>query len=223
MLLIKNATVYTMEDDKVLQNTDILCENGKIVKIGQGLSAAGAEVIDAAGMVATPGLIDAHTHAGGFDLNSPDLNEMTDPVTAQLDAIHAIDIHSPDFEEIHTRGVTACCLIPGSAERRVRHRLCRQNGGQEYHSGFGGAASGRHEVRHGRQPQGLRQARESAAEPHGRGRYLPQHAAQSQNLYGKAGSGRRRQGENAPLRRAMRSAAARAAARNPAQGPLRAV
>ena len=115
MLLIKNATVYTMEDDKVLQNTDILCENGKIVKIGQGLSADGAEVIDAAGMIATPGLIDAHTHAGGFDLNSPDLNEMTDPVTAQLDAIHAIDIHSPDFEEIHTRGITACCLIPGSA------------------------------------------------------------------------------------------------------------
>ena len=115
MLLIKKATVYTMEDDKVLQNTDILCEGGKIAKIGQGLSADGAEVIDAAGMVATPGLIDAHTHAGGFDLNSPDLNEMTDPVTAQLDALYAIDIHSPDFEEIHTRGVTACCLIPGSA------------------------------------------------------------------------------------------------------------
>ena len=115
MLLIKNATVYTMETGEVLHNTDILCEGGKIKSIGQDLRAEGAQIIDAAGMVATPGLVDAHVHTGGFDLNSPDLNEMTDPVTASLDAIHAIDIRSRDFQELHTRGVTACCFVPGSA------------------------------------------------------------------------------------------------------------
>ena len=40
---------------------------------------------------------------------------MTDPVTPCMDAIHAIDIHSEDFQDIHTRGVTACCFVPGSA------------------------------------------------------------------------------------------------------------
>jgi len=115
MLLIKNATVYTMENDEILHNTDILCEDGKIKAIGQDLQADGAQVIDAAGMVATPGLVDAHVHTGGFDPSSQDLNEMSDPVTASMDAIHAIDIRSRDFQELHTRGVTACCFIPGSA------------------------------------------------------------------------------------------------------------
>lgn len=115
MLLIKNATVYTMEAEGVLQNTDILCEDGKIRAIGRNLTAEGAEVIDASGLIATPGLIDAHTHAGGFAGDNQDLNESTNPVTAELDAIHGIDIYADDFQEIHTRGVTACCFIPGSA------------------------------------------------------------------------------------------------------------
>jgi len=115
MLLIKNATVYTMESEGVLEHADILCQDGKIKEIGFGLSAEGAEMIDAAGLYITPGLIDAHTHAGGFDLASQDLNEMTDPNTAHVQAIHGIDINSDDFKEIHTRGVTAACFIPGSA------------------------------------------------------------------------------------------------------------
>ncbi len=115
MLLIKNATVYTMEDAGILENTDILCREGKIVKIGQNLLAPDAETIDALGHVVTPGLVDAHVHSGGFDLNSPDLNEITDPVTSDLEAINAIDIQSVDFKELHTWGVTACCIIPGSA------------------------------------------------------------------------------------------------------------
>lgn len=115
MLHIKHALLYTMENDAAPFEGDILLENGKILAIGQELSAEGAEVIDAAGMVATPGLIDAHVHTGGFDLTAPDLNEMTDPVTADLDAINAIDIRSQDFQELHTKGVTAACFIPGSA------------------------------------------------------------------------------------------------------------
>lgn len=41
---------------------DILIEDGKIAKVGADLSAAGAEIIDAAGKVVTPGLIDMHVH-----------------------------------------------------------------------------------------------------------------------------------------------------------------
>lgn len=114
MLLIKNATLYTMENDTPPFLGDILLREGKITAIGQDLSAEGAEVMDASGMVVTPGLIDAHVHTGGFEAPTPDVNEMTDPITANLDAIHAFNIHSLDFQELHERGVTAACFLPGS-------------------------------------------------------------------------------------------------------------
>ena len=114
MLLIKNATLYTMENDAPPFRGDILLKEGKIAAIGQDLSAEGAEVLDASGLVATPGLIDAHVHIGGFDAPTADVNEMTDPITADLDIIHGINIHSTDFQELHEQGVTAACFIPGS-------------------------------------------------------------------------------------------------------------
>jgi dihydroorotase len=41
---------------------DLVLEDGVIAEVGQGLSLAGAEVVDADGLVALPGLVDLHTH-----------------------------------------------------------------------------------------------------------------------------------------------------------------
>ena len=41
---------------------DVLAEDGKIAQVGENLSADGAEVVDAAGKIVTPGLIDMHVH-----------------------------------------------------------------------------------------------------------------------------------------------------------------
>jgi dihydroorotase len=41
---------------------DLILEDGHIVEAGRGLSRAGAEVVDADGLVALPGLVDLHTH-----------------------------------------------------------------------------------------------------------------------------------------------------------------
>jgi dihydroorotase len=41
---------------------DLLIRDGVIAETGRGLSAAGAEVIDADGLIALPGLVDLHTH-----------------------------------------------------------------------------------------------------------------------------------------------------------------
>jgi dihydroorotase len=54
--LIKGARPYGGEP------ADILIKNGRIATIGESLTATGAEVIDAAGLVALPGLVDLHTH-----------------------------------------------------------------------------------------------------------------------------------------------------------------
>ncbi|MGY1804041.1 dihydroorotase [Blastococcus sp. SYSU D00922] len=41
---------------------DILVKDGRIAAIGDSLQATGAEVVDAAGLIALPGLVDLHTH-----------------------------------------------------------------------------------------------------------------------------------------------------------------
>lgn len=115
MLLIRNAMLYTMEDGAVPQQGDILMDGGKIRTVGRDLPAQGAEVLDASRLTATPGLIDAHSHVGGFAMEGADLNEITDPVTAHLCAIDAIDIHCDAFKALHTFGITAACFVPGSA------------------------------------------------------------------------------------------------------------
>ncbi|RBY85695.1 dihydroorotase [Blastococcus sp. TF02A-30] len=54
--LIKGAKPYG--EDAV----DLLLEDGRIAAIGTELAADGAEVVQAAGLVALPGLVDLHTH-----------------------------------------------------------------------------------------------------------------------------------------------------------------
>ena len=64
-ILIKNASVWTMENDKVLENTDVLLQNGKIAQIGKNLSAGKARVIDGTDKHVTPGIVDEHSHVAG--------------------------------------------------------------------------------------------------------------------------------------------------------------
>ena len=55
---------YLIRDARILggERADLLLASGRIEAIGQGLSADGAEVVEAAGAVALPGLVDLHTH-----------------------------------------------------------------------------------------------------------------------------------------------------------------
>ena len=41
---------------------DILVRDGVIAGVGSGLDEAGAQVVDADGLIALPGLVDLHTH-----------------------------------------------------------------------------------------------------------------------------------------------------------------
>jgi len=61
-LLIKGADIVTMDASLGdLSASDILVENGAIAAIGPSLQALDADRIDASGMIALPGIIDAHT------------------------------------------------------------------------------------------------------------------------------------------------------------------
>lgn len=115
MYVIKNGTLYTMDQQGVIQ-ADLRIENGKITQIGQNLSTEGAQVIDAAGKCVTPGFVDPHSHVGGLEsAESEDLNEITNPLTPELDSYYGINPDSKDFEVVIRQGITTSCLAPGSA------------------------------------------------------------------------------------------------------------
>jgi 5-methylthioadenosine/S-adenosylhomocysteine deaminase len=61
--LIKNGRVVTVDPAVPdLDKGDVLVVDGKIAEVGANLAADNAEVIDAAGMIVMPGLVNAHIH-----------------------------------------------------------------------------------------------------------------------------------------------------------------
>jgi cytosine/adenosine deaminase-related metal-dependent hydrolase len=61
--LIRGADLLTMDETLgEMPGADLLIEGGRIVRIGRNLPTAGAEVIDARGMILMPGMIDGHRH-----------------------------------------------------------------------------------------------------------------------------------------------------------------
>jgi imidazolonepropionase-like amidohydrolase len=113
MKMIKGATIYTMDpENKVRENYDVSIVDGKIMEIGTNLSEAEAEeVIDAKGLILTPGLMDIHTHVGIWD----DANETSHPYTPLMDAIDAINPHDYSFGDARSGGVTTVQTGAGSA------------------------------------------------------------------------------------------------------------
>jgi imidazolonepropionase-like amidohydrolase len=97
----------------------VLIENGKITAVGDTVAVPdGAEVVDAGGAWVLPGFIDAHAHVGVSEeaegWAGQDTNEMTEPVTAQVRAIDAINPADMGFRDAISGGVLAVNVNPGS-------------------------------------------------------------------------------------------------------------
>ena len=61
-ILIRGGNIIDPANDRECEVLDILLVNGKIASIGKNISVDNAKMIDAKGLVVTPGLIDIHTH-----------------------------------------------------------------------------------------------------------------------------------------------------------------
>jgi cytosine/adenosine deaminase-related metal-dependent hydrolase len=62
-LILRGATVLTMDDaGREIAGGDVRIEGGVITAVGQGLPVDGAETVDVAGCVVTPGLVNTHHH-----------------------------------------------------------------------------------------------------------------------------------------------------------------
>jgi imidazolonepropionase-like amidohydrolase len=110
---IRNATLWTGEDDGVIENGDLLVVKGKIKHVGKGTFnvPAGAKVIDAKGKYVTAGIIDEHSHIA----ISKGVNESGQSNTAE---VSIGDVINPDDINIYRQlagGVTCSQLLHGSA------------------------------------------------------------------------------------------------------------
>ncbi len=151
MKLIRNATIHDAVHDEARVG-DILIDGSQIAAIGQGLAAPeGAELIDASGLNAWPGLVEAHGHIGldgwAVGYEGRDYNEYNDPVTPQLRAIDAINPFDESLRDAVRGGVTTLCTGPGSSNQRPGRHLRGLQAGGPLHRRHVPEAGGRHEVR----------------------------------------------------------------------------
>ena len=119
MIAILNGKVMTITQG-VIEGGTVLIDGKKIAAVGKNVQIpAGTQVIDAAGKVVMPGLIDAHCHAGlfndGVGWDHADGNEMVDPITPHLRALDAVHPEDLAFPDIVSAGVTTILTGPGSA------------------------------------------------------------------------------------------------------------
>jgi imidazolonepropionase-like amidohydrolase len=107
-------------DGEPVDNGVLLIEEGRITAIGGADLAipADALIVDAAGKWVLPGFIEAHGHLGvseeGEGWAGNDVNEMTDPITAQVRVIDAINPDEQGWRDAVVGGVLAVNVNPGS-------------------------------------------------------------------------------------------------------------
>jgi imidazolonepropionase-like amidohydrolase len=120
-MIFINAVVHPM-DGPVIGSGFVAVVGSKIAAVGP-MSALPegefGEVLDAAGGHLLPGFVDAHCHLGmfgdGLGFEADDGNESTDPCTAHLRAIDAVNPLDRCFSEAREGGVTTVLTGPGSA------------------------------------------------------------------------------------------------------------
>ena len=116
-VFFKNATIWTNEAEGILQNSDLIISNGKIVAIGNLLipldyfKKEPFETIDGSNLHLTSGIIDEHSHIA----ISRGVNEGSQAVTAE---VRIGDVINPNDHNIYRQlsgGTVAAQLLHGSA------------------------------------------------------------------------------------------------------------
>lgn len=114
-VLFSGATVWTAAEDGILEDADVLIEDGKIVYVGPAGEGPtlpeGADTYDATGLHITPGIIDCHSHTG----ISGGVNEVGRRVTCEVRIADVIDPDSISFYRQLAGGTTAANQLHGSA------------------------------------------------------------------------------------------------------------
>ena len=117
-MVIRNAMIHDAIHREPYQG-DILIRDGKLVSIGGHIEGED-EILDAAGLRAYPGFVDAHSHIGLDGYGGPtgttyDYNEMNDICCPQLRGYDSYYPHDAAIPMALAGGVTTVAAGPGSA------------------------------------------------------------------------------------------------------------
>ncbi len=122
-MYIINGRIKTMAGPEIELGA-VRIRNGKIAEVGSMEEVSlhpeeGEEVLDAAGALVMPGLIEAHCHMGITEekkgMEGDDCNETVNPVTPWLRSIDAINSMDAAFDDAVRAGITAAMIGPGSS------------------------------------------------------------------------------------------------------------
>lgn len=111
--LIRNTTIWTGEEEGVIENGDVLIVNGKIKQVGKGTFniPKGTIVIEGKGKYVTAGIIDEHSHIA----ISNGVNESGLSITSEVSIQTVINPSDINIYRQMAGGVTCSQLLHGSA------------------------------------------------------------------------------------------------------------
>ena len=115
-LVVRDGTIHTQTNRGVVEG-DLLVESGDIVAVGDVDAPADATEIDADGLVVTPGLVEAHSHAGMAEWGEPedgDVNEGTSATTPHVNALDGFHPRDEELKHAFQNGVTTVSARMGS-------------------------------------------------------------------------------------------------------------
>ncbi len=114
--------IHTITDGVLEKGVVLIGEGGRILDVGLEDSInipENVEMLDFSGKHVTPGLIDAHAHIGlvtdGFGYYDSDINETSNPITPDVQALDGINFTDPGLRQAFEAGVTIAGIPPGSA------------------------------------------------------------------------------------------------------------
>ena len=112
-IVFTNATIWTNEAEGIVNEMDVLVENGKISRIGKALKfdSKNVKVIDASGMHLTSGIIDEHSHIA----ISKGVNESGQAISAEVSIADVVNSDDVNIYRQLAGGVTCSQLLHGSA------------------------------------------------------------------------------------------------------------
>ena len=118
-MIIRNAMIHDAIHPEPFQG-DIVIRGGKLISVGGKAAEADEEILDASGLNAYPGFVDAHSHIGLDNYGGPtgttfDYNEMNDICCPQLRGYDSYYAHDAAIPMGLAGGVTTVAAGPGSA------------------------------------------------------------------------------------------------------------
>ncbi len=119
-IAIIGGTVHTGGAIGTLENATVLIDDGQIIRVGTDLEIPeGATIIDAAGKIVTPGIMNAHSALGlvelGLEASTVDRASESE-IGPAMDVVPAININTTLIPVARIEGVTRALVAPSPSD-----------------------------------------------------------------------------------------------------------